>query len=603
MKKLILVAVLAVIVAAPVFAQANPAQTVPFDHWAYDAVQQLVDKGIIIGYPDGTFKGDRAMTRYEFAMAISRLLDVVEKMPGPAGPAGPQGPAGAAGAAGGVGAAGPAGAVGPQGPAGPQGPEGKIDEAKIAALVNKLCDEFKNELKDLRGDVDALTDDVSDLADRVTYLEELAKGPRVFGWIDYRMALAGTDIDFDSEVDNLTAKVGISGRITEDLSGRIALKVRDSKPAMMWATPSYPHPSNGIPIPGLGHIVGAVDSQPLAFRLGYYGSLPPYLISLATTSQTGYRGAETLFLDEACLVANSRFLTPATWTFGRQFVSYAMGLVVNNERMSQQGVRLQINDVFNSGISLDVFGGGVNSVMQAGNVGGLFGDPYNFDPISPFGRTDGYFAARAAYVRPTWNVGFNWLQTGVQRERAWSVDAGAQIWGRDVRVEWAQQERNWAGFTPPSSSNNALMVSADLWRGNNWRLTGFYSDVDWLYDIANSSLHPYYEVVDPVFDAIAFPGGHVPWEKWLRNPIAESGYRYIGGHLDFTLGSVPFTVAYFDRDRNLAFLPLAYDALWAVGASKQLADGITANVTYAQEQGVGLVSDTKLLQGSVTVGF
>ena len=82
MKKLVLVIVLAIVVAAPCFAAANPTQTVPFDHWAYNAVDQLVQKGIIIGYPDGTFKGDRAMTRYEFAMAISRLLDVMKAQGG-----------------------------------------------------------------------------------------------------------------------------------------------------------------------------------------------------------------------------------------------------------------------------------------------------------------------------------------------------------------------------------------------------------------------------------------------------------------------------------------------------------------------------------------
>jgi hypothetical protein len=73
-KTLLIVAVAFAHRESPRFAQTSPADTVPFEHWAYDAVQQLVDAGIIIGYPDGTFKGDRAMTRYEFAMAISRLL-------------------------------------------------------------------------------------------------------------------------------------------------------------------------------------------------------------------------------------------------------------------------------------------------------------------------------------------------------------------------------------------------------------------------------------------------------------------------------------------------------------------------------------------------
>ena len=52
---------------------------VPTDHWAYDAVNQLQRAGIIVGYPDGTFGGKRAMTRYEFAVAIARLLPLIDE--------------------------------------------------------------------------------------------------------------------------------------------------------------------------------------------------------------------------------------------------------------------------------------------------------------------------------------------------------------------------------------------------------------------------------------------------------------------------------------------------------------------------------------------
>jgi hypothetical protein len=47
---------------------------VPADQWAYQAVDTLQNAGIVIGYPDGTYGGRRAMTRYEFAVAIARLL-------------------------------------------------------------------------------------------------------------------------------------------------------------------------------------------------------------------------------------------------------------------------------------------------------------------------------------------------------------------------------------------------------------------------------------------------------------------------------------------------------------------------------------------------
>ena len=44
------------------------------DHWAYSYVKSLADRGLLEGYPDGEFKGDRTMTRYEFAAIIYRAL-------------------------------------------------------------------------------------------------------------------------------------------------------------------------------------------------------------------------------------------------------------------------------------------------------------------------------------------------------------------------------------------------------------------------------------------------------------------------------------------------------------------------------------------------
>ena len=75
MKKMLAVVAAAslVAVAAPAFA-ANPFSDVPMNHWAYDAVEQLSAKGILEGYPNGTFKGNRAMTRYEIATMVARMM-------------------------------------------------------------------------------------------------------------------------------------------------------------------------------------------------------------------------------------------------------------------------------------------------------------------------------------------------------------------------------------------------------------------------------------------------------------------------------------------------------------------------------------------------
>ena len=61
-------------------AQAAPFLDTPTNHWAYESVQDLAKRGIVIGYPDGTYGGKRPMTRYEFAVAIERALLTIDSM-------------------------------------------------------------------------------------------------------------------------------------------------------------------------------------------------------------------------------------------------------------------------------------------------------------------------------------------------------------------------------------------------------------------------------------------------------------------------------------------------------------------------------------------
>ncbi|AWB10788.1 SLH domain-containing protein [Thermodesulfobium acidiphilum] len=61
------------------FAFAGPFSDVPANSWAYKAVQDLAAKGLVIGYGDGTFRGERLATRYEMAMVVARMLDMYEK--------------------------------------------------------------------------------------------------------------------------------------------------------------------------------------------------------------------------------------------------------------------------------------------------------------------------------------------------------------------------------------------------------------------------------------------------------------------------------------------------------------------------------------------
>lgn len=582
---------------APCFAQGNPAETVPFDHWAYDAVQKLVDNGIIIGYPDGTFRGNRAMTRYEFAMAISRMLDVVTKTPGGGGGTGAAGTKGAAGEPGPVGPQGPAGVAGEQGAV---GPAGTVDDAKVQAIVKSLLDEFKNELATVRDDLQYVKDDVANLGDRVGALEAGAKRPKAFGWVDYRVGLVShqgpyfpggprSDLDGRDSFDSLTAKFGIQGQVTDALTARVALKVRDA--------------SDRVVIRGIG-----------ANRIEY-------------PAVDGYR-SEQIWLDEACLQFNTNKFPRAQWTAGRFFQSYGPGLLVNNERKAQQGVRMVLDNVLGTPLSLQGFGG--------------FSEPTGSNYVST--AHDAYVSARAELKRPSWRIGGNWLADGMGSERGWSADIWARIFGnREIWAEYAKMTRDQAGnstnlgATAPASLGDSwgLIAAADILKTKNLGLRGFYSDVQPRFSSWYSTANPYYEFLgyaDPTkgwnSSSVAGLTGadqEIPWERWLRNPLAMANLRVIGGQLDFRLASMPVELAYYKlrnhrtnwtnslwpqygdgtvaaADRRI----VPFGQLWALKVSREVADGVNANLTVARqvaEDGIIGLNDQNLVMVGATIGF
>ena len=72
-KSLVLAMAMALGVTASAYA-ANPFSDVPAGHWAYDSISKLAAAGVIEGYGDDTFRGDRLMTRYEMAQIVAKAL-------------------------------------------------------------------------------------------------------------------------------------------------------------------------------------------------------------------------------------------------------------------------------------------------------------------------------------------------------------------------------------------------------------------------------------------------------------------------------------------------------------------------------------------------
>ena len=72
-KSLVLAMAMALGVTASAYA-ANPFSDVPAGHWAYDSVAELAAEGVVDGYADGTFGGDKLMTRYEMAQIVAKAM-------------------------------------------------------------------------------------------------------------------------------------------------------------------------------------------------------------------------------------------------------------------------------------------------------------------------------------------------------------------------------------------------------------------------------------------------------------------------------------------------------------------------------------------------
>lgn len=64
----------------PVRAQGNPFADVPTDHWSLAAVRQLATEGLVDGFPDGTFKGKKVVTRYDMAVHLAKMLARIDSI-------------------------------------------------------------------------------------------------------------------------------------------------------------------------------------------------------------------------------------------------------------------------------------------------------------------------------------------------------------------------------------------------------------------------------------------------------------------------------------------------------------------------------------------
>ncbi|MHB1462200.1 MAG: S-layer homology domain-containing protein [Armatimonadota bacterium] len=185
MNRIIVCLCAALLISSAAFTQTFP--DLPTGHWAYDAVQELANDGIINGYPDGTFKGNRNLTRYEFAIALRDALASLKfRMAALEAKSGVVKPGETITRV-----------------------ETKLDP-KVAEDLAKLKDdyvkmqklttEFQDELAALGVDVEALKKETSDLQKRVDAIEKEMARIQIGGTIDF-IARGTQMIDNKSAID------------------------------------------------------------------------------------------------------------------------------------------------------------------------------------------------------------------------------------------------------------------------------------------------------------------------------------------------------------------------------------------------------------------
>jgi hypothetical protein len=147
MRNLIFALAALFVLALGVPAMAAMFKDVPTDHWAYEAIDYLQQQGLVEGFPDGEFKGNRTFTRYEMAMVIARMYSKLEDMMGGMD-------------------------------------SSKLDE--IQAQLDRLSNEFKDELAQLGVRLDKLEGQVNQNTDDINKLKSMIKDNNLSGFVRYR---------------------------------------------------------------------------------------------------------------------------------------------------------------------------------------------------------------------------------------------------------------------------------------------------------------------------------------------------------------------------------------------------------------------------------
>jgi hypothetical protein len=530
--KYALSAVLATVMVAPAMAQDN-FPDVPDNHWAFEALARMKKEGILVGYPDGLFRGGRPASRYELAVAINAAYTNLKNITD-----GLQSQIDAIKAQ-------------PQGDGGASKADVQSLRDALTALQNevatlrglrddvsnlrRMADTFQKELQQLGVDVEAMKRDLGDLADRVTKLEQKKPAVDISGDVNLWLGAGNSrdnryGLDMDGRINgttnaqnpNIGTNVGLSRDLTILHEAGITL-AGTNETGPQWKgtlvfgnTLANADAISGLPTTrrafgnqsqlqsGFGYAEGPGDVYLNDFSVKFTTSVAGLGFN-AEVGRVGYKVNPYMFqrIDNTSYYSNERW-DNGEYTFDGAVLGFNLGGAKidvvggrNSDRLSTNGVEL-------------------NPTM-AGRVGGPFGfGALNID------RTLGVNANVPLSTAGNLNLAYLWLEsdnyTGVSQV---SQANRANVFGGSADFNIGRIKLEGGFFQTNLSANETNVIDSEN--------TAFYAGASYAADRFN--LFAKYREIEANYVA---PGD---WGRLgiLRNPTNIKGFE-VGGKLDVTSG-------------------------------------------------------------------
>ena len=506
-------ALLAVVAAAPAIvapgfvapAQAQDRaefQDVPLTHWAYPALQKLAAAGILEGYPPtGNFIGQRPMTRYEFAVAIARLLD---KM-GPTQDLGPLSDRVTALEARPQGG----GANAPFDPSGLQNQiNNRLTRDEVLAIVNPLQIEFREELARVDARLTALENRMSTEESKVVAPPRLTFAPALLHREGYASYIGG---GANGQRNFLT---GVNGNNLAGNPGNLAA----------------PNGAGGYTTPRADRYTADISRKKFSYtdmelrltdRVSDRVSLNAALRSLGSNQEDPWAGSSEggVYVREAYAnldLTDRRVLglSGITASIGRQRTAIAQGLLYDNQLSPTDQMR---GDALLGPVTLTGITGTTNDVAVIG--GATVSDPYTTQGAVRYLGTGGTAAQQrfvgtpgttAAYqgndnesiLRGSVNVfkiagrpvalGYTRLFDGYRSQSGDSFDVSLPLFNRTIGFEYVRQYKDAAGNNLTNNKPAAYNATLNVLRTNVLDLNVAYGYAEGGFEyFAASSANPY----------------------------------------------------------------------------------------------------------------